>query len=76
MVEEVIKTDEELDNEYYDWYYNKAHTQSHELSEGLEYAYQKWYDENELSFKKLKDNGYSERAILKKAFMLGLKFNG
>ena len=34
--------------------------------------YQKWYDENEVNFKKLKNNGYSERAILKKAYMLGL----
>ena len=41
-------------------------------SEEEEYMYQKWYDENEVSFKKLKDNGYSERAIMKKAYILGL----
>ena len=68
----MIKTDEELDNEYYDWYCNKVHTQSQELSEEEEYAYQKWYDENELNFKKLKDAGYSERALMKKAFIFGL----
>ena len=72
MQEEIIKTDEELDNEWYDWYCNKVHSQSQELSEEKEYAYQKWYDENEVSFKKLKDNGYSERAIMKKAYILGL----
>ena len=72
MQEETIKTDEELNNEYYDWYYNIIHSQLQELSEEEEYAYQKWYDENELNFKKLKDNGYSERAILKKAYVLGL----
>jgi hypothetical protein len=69
---DMIKTDEELDNEYYDWYCNIIHSQPQELSEEEEYMYQKWYDENEVNLKKLKDNGYSERAILKKAYMLGL----
>ena len=72
MQEEIIKTDEELDNEYYDLYCNITHSQTQELSEEEEYLYQKWYDENELNFKKLKDSGYSERAIMKKAYVLGL----
>lgn len=72
MQEEIVKTDEELDNEYYDWYCNTIHSQPQELSEEEEYMYQKWYDENELNLKKLKDNGYSERAIMKKAYLLGL----
>ena len=72
MQEEIMKTDEELDNEYYDLYRNIIHSQPQELSEEEEYLYQKWYDENELNLKNLKDDGYSERAIMKKAYILGL----
>ena len=32
-----------------------------------------WYEENELEFKKMKDNGYTEQAIMKKAFIYGLE---
>lgn len=69
---EEIKTDEELYEEYYDWYCNIIHSQVQELSEEEEYMYQKWYDENELNFRNLKNDGYSDRAIMKKAYVLGL----
>ena len=69
---EEVKTDEELDEEYYDWYCNIVHSQIQELSEEEEYMYQKWYDENELNFRNLKNNGHTDRAIMKKAYVLGL----
>ena len=69
---EEIKTDEELDNEWYDWYINVIHSQVQELSEEEEYLYQKWYDENELNFRNLKNNGFTDRAIMKMAYILGL----
>ena len=69
---EEIKTDEELEEEYYDWYCNIVHSQPQELTEEEEYMYQKWYDENELNFKNLKNNGHTDRAIMKKAYVLGL----
>ena len=57
----------------YDKYCNIVHTQPQELSDEFEEFYHLWYDENERNIKNMKDNGYTEEAILKKAFIFGFR---